>query len=95
MTNSHFIIHGITTEGEIFRPSDWAERMSDALSAFRGCRVIYSPLLRPTTYQGNKCVLVGYELKNKHPALYDEVIYFATSNKLQMTENIDPLLNDL
>jgi hypothetical protein len=93
--HSHFLIHGITSNGETFRPSDWADRMSDGLSKFKGCRVIYSPLLRPVTYQGHKCVLVGYELETKHPALYDEIRYFAKSNQLKITENIDPLLNDL
>ncbi len=88
--SSPFLIEGITLDKKIFRPSDWAERLCDALSEFKGRRICYSTLLRPVTYQGRSSVLVSHELKNQYPALFDEIMYFASSNQLKITENIDP-----
>ena len=53
------IIEGVTESGRKFRPSDWAERMSGALSTFgRDQRIQYSPLLQPMTVKGIKCVAI-------------------------------------
>jgi hypothetical protein len=90
LSNHYFLIEGITTDGQVFRPSDWAERMSDVLSSFRGYRVIYSPLITPVNYQGNKCVVVDYGLEKKYPEIYKEILYFAESNHLRIIQNIDP-----
>lgn len=30
-----FFIQGITTDGRVFRPSDWAERLAGVMSQFR------------------------------------------------------------
>lgn len=87
--HTKIIIEGVTEEGEKFRPSDWAERMSDSLSTFRRRRVLYSPLLRPITKNGNKCVIVDDELKETHPSLYIEVMKFAKSNKLKIDDSDD------
>ena len=58
------IIEGITENGRKFRPSDWAERMSGALSTFgRDQRIQYSPLLQPLTVKGVKCVAIDPRLK--------------------------------
>jgi hypothetical protein len=78
------LIEGETEEGQTFRPSDWAERMSGSLSTFRGHRMIYSPLLQPVVKNGQKCLLLDPELKKTNPALYDAIMEFAKSNKLKM-----------
>jgi len=82
MSQNKIIIVGINDKGERFRPTDWAERMCDSLSTFRGCRVIYSPLLQPALYQGNRCVIVDPMLAKTHPALYEYVLTFAKDNCL-------------
>jgi hypothetical protein len=85
------IIEGITYKGEKFRPADWAERMCDSLSTFRGCRVIYSPFLQPALHRGNKCVILDPALAETHPALYEYILSFAKDNNLQMhDEGTDP-----
>lgn len=78
------IIEGITEEGEIFRPSDWAERMSGGLSTFRNRRIMYSPQLQPIMKEGHKCVLLDPELEKTNPALYQSIIEFARTNKLKI-----------
>lgn len=78
------IIEGVTQEGEKFRPSDWAERMSGSLSTFRNHRILYSPLLQPTYKDGNKCVLLDPALKESNPQLYNSILNFAKKNKLKI-----------
>ena len=82
--DSHIIIEGVTEEGDQFRPSDWAERVSGPLATFHNQRIIYSPLLKPGVKDGNKCVYVNEELKTKNPELYEELLNFAKKNKLKV-----------
>lgn len=79
------IIEGVTTEGRKFRPSDWAERMSGALSTFdRGRRIHYSPMLQPMARKGIKCVVIDLALKETNPELYNYIMNFARSNRLNV-----------
>ena len=76
------VIKGVTTDGQVFRPADWAERVSGELCSFRNKRIIYSPLLRPAMQNGEKCVIMDQQLKETHPALYQYLLDFAAKNKL-------------
>jgi hypothetical protein len=78
------LIEGVTEEGQTFRPSDWAERMSGNLSTFQGHRMVYSPLLQPVVRNGQKCMLIDPALKTSNPALYEAIMTFAQSNKLKI-----------
>jgi hypothetical protein len=78
------IIEGITENGEKFRPSDWAERMSGRLSTFHKHRIKYSPLLQPSTKDGHKCVLLDPKLKESNPQLYQSILDFANNNHLKI-----------
>lgn len=83
------IIEGITESGEQFRPSDWAERMSEKLSTFRSHRIVYSPLLQPMMKDGNKCVVLDPNLKISNPKLYDSILEFAQANNLKICKEED------
>ena len=78
------IIEGVTEEGEEFRPSDWAERMSGGLSTFRNRRIYYSPLLQPMYKEGYKCVMLDPALKESNPELYNSILEFAKANNLKI-----------
>ena len=78
------IIEGITIEGKPFRPSDWAERMSGSLSTFKNHRIYYSPLLSPSTQNGNRCVVLDPVLKETNPELYAHILNFAKTNRLKI-----------
>ena len=81
------IIEGITENGRKFRPSDWAERMSGALSTFgRDHRIQYSPLLQPMTVDGIKCVSVDLELKESFPEMFAYIMRWADANHLKLVE---------
>ena len=79
------IIEGVTEGGQQFRPSDWAERMSETMATFRNRRLAYSPLLQPTVNeQGFKCVRLDAALKKSNPELYASILAFAENNNLKI-----------
>lgn len=81
------VIEGITQNGRKFRPSDWAERMSGALSTFgRDQRIRYSPLLRPMTINGIKCVYIDPSLRDSYPEMYTYIMHWVDANHLNMIE---------
>lgn len=84
ISGSKIVIEGVTQDGQPFRPSDWAERMSGSLSTFRNHRIYYSPLLRPSVQNENKCVILDKALKDSNPALYEQILEFAHKNKLKI-----------
>lgn len=88
-SDKKIIIEGVTESGEKFRPSDWAERMSERLSTFKKHRIIYSPLLQPVVKDGNKCVLLDLKLKESNPELYQSILNFAKSNNLKICDQED------
>ena len=81
------VIEGVTSQGKVFRPSDWAERMSGTLASFKNRRINYSPLLQPTVNaQGYKCVVLDPKLKESCPEIYQSIIDFAKSNQLKICD---------
>ena len=90
MTDKKIIIEGVTEEGDTFRPSDWAERMSGSLCTFGSShRIVYSPLLQPMVQGGNKCVILDPSLKECNPSLYESIMDFAKENRLKIKEETD------
>lgn len=81
------IIEGVTPDGADFRPSDWAERVSGKLSTFKKHRITYSPLLKPSTYNGHKCVVLDPKLKETNPSMYESILDFAKSNNLSICKD--------
>ena len=81
------IIEGTTLGGRKFRPSDWAERMSGALSTFGpDQRIRYSPLLQPTTINGTKCIIIDPSLQEHFPEMYAYIMGWADKNDLIVSE---------
>lgn len=84
------IIEGVTHSGRKFRPSDWAERMSGALSTFgRDHRIHYSPMLQPLTINGIKCIALDPRLKDMHPEMFAYIMGWAHNNDLKIIEESD------
>lgn len=79
------VIQGITESGELFRPSDWAERLSGMLSVFSRDRYLsYSPFLKPVVAGGIRCVAVNRELQRVDPAAFEFLMQFARDNHLKV-----------
>ena len=82
--NSKLIIEGIDEKGEIFRPSDWPERLSSLGAEFgKDDRLHFSPGLHPELFDGKKCVVIDIELLEKDPALDKHIREFIKINKLR------------
>ena len=84
------LIQGLTVQGQVFRPSDWADRLAGVMSQFRpgGAQqdspLSYSPWCIPTVVEGLKCVLVHPDLRHSEPMAWDFVLNFAKDNELQV-----------
>jgi nitroreductase len=81
----NLVIVGVTKDGKIFRPSDWAERLC-SLTSFRknDKRVKYSQLVRPgCTSAGVKTVIVDPGLHKADPLAWKFVLDFAKDHNLQ------------
>ena len=79
------VIEGITPQGKAFRPSDWAERMSESMASFKNCRIHYSPMLQPSVnHEGYKCILLDPKLKDSSPEIYQSILDFAKENHLKI-----------
>jgi len=82
----NFVIVGVTSGGQQFRPSDWAERLCGVMSAFgSGRRVAYSPHVQPGTHEGHKCVFVDAGIYDIEPMAYAFLVNFARDNQLKVT----------
>lgn len=85
LNNKPIVIEGRTPQGTLFRPSDWAERMSGSLASFKNSRIRYSPLLQPSmNSEGYPCVLLDPKLKETSPLVYQSILDFAKANNLKI-----------
>ena len=85
------IIHGVTLQGQRFRPSDWAERLAGVLAQFRpsgvaGGHLSYSPYVVPVVLDGVRCVVVDQRLRDLEPLAWKFVCDFATDNQLKTSK---------
>jgi hypothetical protein len=92
-----YVILGVTPSGQAFRPSDWAERLCGVMSHFRPpgtsgqhAHLGYSPYVRPSMMEGNKCVIVDERLRTLEPLAFHFVQQFARDNELRWIEPAAP-----
>ena len=84
------VIEGVTEQGQVFRPSDWAERMSGTMASFNHQRILYSPMLQPSVnHEGYKCVILDPKLKESSPQVYQSILDFAKANNLKICNEED------
>ncbi len=88
-----FFILGITSTGQQFRPSDWADRLCGVMSCFRpegsggpNAHLKFSPYVQPTMLNGVRAVVVNNDLQKIEPLAYHFVRNFAKDNDLQVVE---------
>ncbi len=87
--SGELLIYGVTRAGQVFRPSDWAERLCGVMSSFRpegsggpNAHLGYSPYVRPTMIEGKKAVIVDARLWDLDLRAYDFMVSFARDNDL-------------
>lgn len=85
-----YIIQGITEEGRKFRPSDWIDRVASMMASYgTSHRLVFSELLHPELYEGQKCLIISTELEVENPGMYEYVMNFVKTNKLSMSKVCD------
>ncbi len=82
------IVESVREDGRVFRPSDWAERISSQLASYgRDHRLHYSDLVQPCLIQGVNCLVIKKTLQEENPAAYQFILKFATDNQLRVQED--------
>jgi hypothetical protein len=80
---AEFVIQGITKDGEVFRPTNWGDRLGDMLSTTsKDGRIIYSSYLRPMLIKGVPSVVVRFSLETADPHAFELVRQFTVANHL-------------
>ncbi|WP_373752719.1 GNAT family N-acetyltransferase [Neisseria weixii] len=81
------VIHGTTSSGRVFRPSDWSERLCGILSSFdKDNRLSYSKWVRPILVDKVRCVAVDKELETINPPMFRFLMDFASDNDLRVID---------
>ena len=90
LPNDEIIIHGTTSDGKVFRPSDWAERLCGILSSFsKDNRLSYHEWVRPALLNKVRCVEVSPNLEEINPNMFRFLMDFAADNDLQIMRGSD------
>lgn len=81
------IIHGTTSKGKVFRPSDWAERLCGILSSFnKDNRLSYHEWVHPIVLDKVRCVAIDPKLAEINPSMFRFLMDFAADNDLRVLE---------
>ncbi|XXQ68318.1 GNAT family N-acetyltransferase [Neisseriaceae bacterium B1] len=79
------IIHGTTSNGKVFRPSDWAERLCGILSSFnKDNRLSYHEWVYPILIDKVRCVAISPQLEEINPSMFRFLMDFAADNDLRV-----------
>ncbi len=85
MSSEAMVIEGVREDGSKLRPSDWIERISSMLAEFGpDHRLHYSPWVHPCVIQGQKCLVIERDLRDKDPVAYQYIMSFAEQNGLRI-----------
>lgn len=83
MTTEKYIIFGKTKNGDSFRPSDWAERISGLNSKFlNDKKLYYSDYIMPAYIEGVNSLIIEEDLKSIDRDFWEYVFKFAEQNNL-------------
>lgn len=96
MIHCRYIIEGYTEEGKKFRPSDWIDRISSMMASYGAShRLVFSELLHPELYHGQKCLIIDTHLEEVNPEMFEYVMDFVKSNNLKMTQVCEEVESEL
>lgn len=84
-----YVIEGYTEDGRKFRPSDWIDRIASMGATYEMQRLVYSDMLHPELYEGQKCLIIDTALEEENPGMFTYVMNFVKSNGLKMTQVCD------
>lgn len=77
------VIHGVTTDGNRFRPSDWAQRLLSVTATFGSDRRLRAhPQVSAGVADGTPQVVLKPCLEREAPELFAFLLDFARGNRL-------------
>ena len=83
-----FVVESVKEDGRLFRPSDWAERISAQLASYgRDHRLHYSQHVHPCLIGGINCLIVQKSLREANPVAYQFILKFAADNQLRIQDD--------
>ena len=90
MAKCKILIDGVTDKGHKFRPSDWAERLSESVSQVGADhRIHYSPLVEPVLIDGRAALKIDPALETENPKAFQQLIDFVKDNRLSVLESCE------
>ncbi len=85
--DARWVIQGITAEGELFRPSDWAQRLAGVAGEVgRDHRIRFHPLVGPARVGEGNALVMRCGIEQQAPELFAYLMAFAHSNRLTVKE---------
>lgn len=80
---AEFVVQGMTLEGKVFQPPDWAERLCGSLSGVEAGRgKVFPGYVRPITSGGISSIVVHVSLQRDCPEAFDRIKKFIAENRL-------------
>ena len=82
---AEFVVQGITAEGEVFQPPDWAERLCDKLvqAGTDGCKA-YPSYVRPVLSGGIRSLVVRASLQKDNAQAFGLIKQFIAEYHLMV-----------
>ena len=89
IAEDRIIIEGVREDNnKPFRPSDWAERISEMLASFGpDHKLHYSEFVHPCIIGGEQCLVVNRKLNETQPDAFKFILKFAQENQLRIQED--------
>ncbi len=86
-SSGEVVIRGVTMQGRVFRPSDWADRLAGIFGHVgRDNRLHYSVDVQPVTRAGVRCVVINRVLADRESRMFQFLLDFARENDLEVVE---------
>lgn len=82
---AEFVIQGMTVEGDVFQPVDWAERLCNSFAKTGADgREMHSSYVFPVVTEGVKSVVVRVALQKSDPDAFDAIKQYIAENRLMV-----------
>lgn len=81
---AEFVVQGITIDGEVLQPPEWAEQLCSRLAATGSDGRLYSSHMRPVVVNGVQSVVVRVSLKLVDEKAFDTIKQFVAEHRLQV-----------
>jgi hypothetical protein len=79
---AEFVVQGITVDGELFQPPDWAQQLCSKLETTGTAGLPYSSYVRPVMVNGVAAVVVRVSLQLADEKAFEKIKRFVAEHRL-------------